>query len=446
MFPLKVFVKFYKCGVGNFYKNFNIGGMSGMEKCSFKICVLRDKSIFLAIVLMLFAFLFTQYSVAFAASRPFEVHIPYTGLILGRGENAEIEITIKNTSSQDCVVDVGVIKKEPASNWDVKLVSSKWDGHGVSQVRLGKGKSLNEVELTLSLKPGKNLEPGLYHFVFYASLKGSKSRLEIPITVELKGEKLAPVREQLALESSYPVIENPAGSDFSYEVSLKNNTKDSKIVSFELMLPNGWSGSITPRWESGKKIQSMKLEGSSTERLAITVTPPKHVDKGRYPVKLVAKTDNYETSIGLSAVVTGTYKLKILPETQRLNFETTAGKETTLTLYIWNDGTAPIDNVEFFVSKPDGWEVKFDPKKIERLEPYSLKGKPNQVKMTVKAPERTIPGDYQVTLTASGAQSDDTLALRATVKVPTNWGWFGVLVIVVVLALLFGTFWKLKRR
>lgn len=75
-----------------------------------------------------------------------------------------------------------------------------------------------------------------------------------------------------------------------------------------------------------------------------------------------------------------------------------------------------------------------------------LKGKPNQVKMTVKAPERTIPGDYQVTLTASGAQSDDTLALRATVKVPTNWGWFGVLVIVVVLALLFGTFWKLKRR
>jgi uncharacterized membrane protein len=190
----------------------------------------------------------------------------------------------------------------------------------------------------------------------------------------------------------------------------------------------------------------MKLEGSSTERLAVTVTPPKTVEKGSYPVKLVAKTDNYEASIDLSAVVTGTYELKLLPETQRLNFETTAGQETTLTLYVWNDGTAPIDNVEFFVSKPDGWKVEFEPKKIERLEPYALKGKPDQVKMIVKAPERTIPGDYQVTVTASGSQSDDTLVLRATVKVPTGWGWLGVLVIVVVLALLFGTFWKLKRR
>ncbi|AER66174.1 hypothetical protein Tlie_0439 [Thermovirga lienii DSM 17291] len=417
-----------------------------MKRISSNILSFMGRKVYSVVCLALLALLIVPSIPVFAASGSFEVHVPYTGLILGRGEDAEIEITLKNTSTEECVVDVGVVKKQEASNWDVKLVSSKWDGHGVSQVRLGTDKTLNEVELILSLKPGKDTNPGVYRFTFYAALKGSQKRFEIPITVELKGEKIAPVREQLKLETSYPVIENPAGSDFSYEVSLENNTKDPKVVSFELELPSGWTGSVTPRWESGKKIQSMKLEGSSTERLAVTVTPPKTVEKGSYPVKLVAKTDNYEASIDLSAVVTGTYELKLLPETQRLNFETTAGQETTLTLYVWNDGTAPIDNVEFFVSKPDGWKVEFEPKKIERLEPYALKGKPDQVKMIVKAPERTIPGDYQVTVTASGSQSDDTLVLRATVKVPTGWGWLGVLVIVVVLALLFGTFWKLKRR
>jgi len=66
--------------------------------------------------------------------------------------------------------------------------------------------------------------------------------------------------------------------------------------------------------------------------------------------------------------------------------------------------------------------------------------------MTIKAPDRTIPGDYQVTVTAAGDQSQDTIALRATVKVPTTWGWVGIGIIVAVLALLFGIFWKLKRR
>jgi uncharacterized membrane protein len=148
----------------------------------------------------------------------------------------------------------------------------------------------------------------------------------------------------------------------------------------------------------------------------------------------------------LEAVVTGTYDLKLMPQTQRLSFETVAGKEKTLVLYLWNDGTAPIENIEIYSQKPDGWEVSFEPGTIPELDSYSSKGKPDQVKMTVKAPERTIPGDYQISVSAAGDQSQDSIALRVTVKVPTTWGWFGIGIIAAVLVLLFGIFWKLKRR
>jgi uncharacterized membrane protein len=51
-----------------------------------------------------------------------------------------------------------------------------------------------------------------------------------------------------------------------------------------------------------------------------------------------------------------------------------------------------------------------------------------------------------VVLTAAGDQDKRSIELRATVKVPTTWGWIGVGIIIVVIALLFGIFAKLKRR
>jgi len=135
-----------------------------------------------------------------------------------------------------------------------------------------------------------------------------------------------------------------------------------------------------------------------------------------------------------------------VPETNRLNFDMVAGEEKRLVLYLWNEGSAPIENISLLASKPEGWEVKFEPEKLSSLESLLVTQKPEQVTAIFKAPERTIPGDYQVSVTAAGDQDQKSLDLRATVKVPTSWGWAGIGVIVAVLLLLFGIFMKLKRR
>ncbi len=378
------------------------------------------------------------------SAEAFSVHVPYTGVVIGREEKAEIEITFKNGGKNPAEIDLSLenVKKE---QWDVSLTSSKWEGHGVSRIRLGTEEPFDEVKATLVVSPKKDTPPGVYEFELVASSQIGVMKI-IPLSVKLVAEKVVPVENILGLECSYPVIENPAGENFTYELSLENKGAENITTDFNLSVPSGWSGSVTPQWESDRKIQSMKVDSESTEKLKITVTPPQGVKKGRYPVTFTALSGEEKAELKLEAVVTGTYDLKLMPETQRLSFETVAGKEKTLVLYLWNDGTAPVENIEIYSQKPDGWEVSFEPEKVSKLDSYSSRGKPDQVKMTVKAPERTIPGDYQVSVTAAGDQSQDSIALRTTVKVPTTWGWFGIGVIAAVLVLLFGIFWKLKRR
>jgi uncharacterized membrane protein len=97
-------------------------------------------------------------------------------------------------------------------------------------------------------------------------------------------------------------------------------------------------------------------------------------------------------------------------------------------------------------SQPEGWEVSFEPNKLTQVEPLSKTKKPEKVEVTFKVPERTIPGDYPINITAAGDQSRKAIELRATVKVPTTWGWAGIAVIAVVLILLAAIFMRLKRR
>jgi len=373
------------------------------------------------------------------------VHVPYTGIVVGRKEKAEMDITFKNDSDREAVLEVGLegLDKE---KWDARLVSDKWRGHGVSRVMLGKDDPFDRVKATLILEPLETTPPGEYEFSLVVKHETGEKAMVIPITLDLVAEEIAPVEEVLALECSYPVVENPAGKNFTYEVGLKNQGQEDIVVDLKLSLPAGWSGHVTPRWESDRKIQSLKVGSGSTERLNITAIPPLRVEKSRYPLTFIAVSGEEQAQLELEAVVTGTYNLKLMPETQRLSFETIAGKEKTLVLYLWNEGTAGVENIEIYSSKPEGWEVSFEPDKVQALDAYSVKGKPDQIKMTIKAPDRTIPGDYQVTVTAAGDQSQDTIVLRATVKVPTTWGWVGIGIIVAVLVLLFGIFWKLKRR
>lgn len=376
---------------------------------------------------------------------PVSVSVPYTGVVIGAKGKAEVEVVLRNNTDTEKNLTLSVEGFKDDHGIEARLANDKWNGYGLSEVRLGVGKSFDEVKAVIVLTPAKEAKPALYEGALVVSVKDGEV-VRIPLTAKYEAEEVLPVDKILETSCAYPVLENPAGSSFSYEVKVENKGKEAVVTDFALSLPSGWSGAVSPRYEAGKKIQSLRMDGSKTETLMVTVNPPSSVEKGEYPLSFVAKAGDEESSLALKSVVTGTYKLSVLPDTQRLNFETVAGVEKTVTLYVWNEGSAPVQRVKFFASKPDNWEVSFNPESLPVVDPLDKAGKPEQVKMTVKAPERTIPGDYQISLTASGDEANDKIVLRGTVNVSTAWGWAGISVIAAVLALLFGTFWKLKRR
>jgi uncharacterized membrane protein len=407
------------------------------------------KRICLALTLIVLLLVVPHFAYSQAVGEePFQLYAPFTGVIIGAKDRATLDVKLKNMTDKGLDVKLELEKDEKAEGWEAMLLNSEWSGFGVSSLHLGTGDEDKEATVKLRVKPAEDAAAGEYRFIVKASTLDGAFSETLPIVVQLTGGKVVEekAKTDIELEAKYPAVEGTPGKAFSYEISVKNAGGDAVVVDLTLNLPEKWSGYITPRWESERRINSIKLDGSSTERILLTVTPPIDVEKKDYPVKLIAKTGDVEKALDLSAIIKGTYKLQVVPETNRLNFDMVAGEEKRLVLYLWNEGSAPIENISLLASKPEGWEVKFEPEKLSSLESLLVTQKPEQVTAIFKAPERTIPGDYQVSITAAGDQDQKSLDLRATVKVPTSWGWAGIGVIVAVLLLLFGIFMKLKRR
>jgi len=407
------------------------------------------KQIYLVLMLTVLLLAAPQFAYSQAVGEePFQLYAPFTGVIIGAKDRATLDVKLKNMTDKGLSVKLELDKDEKAEGWEVMLLNSEWSGFGVSGVYLGTGDEDKEAAVKLRIKPAEDAVAGEYRFIVKASTLDGAFSEALPIVVQLTGGKVVEekAKTDIELEAKYPAVEGTPGKAFSYEISVKNAGGDAVVVDLTLNLPEKWSGYITPRWESERRINSIKLDGSATERILLTVTPPMDVEKKDYPIKLVAKAGDVEKALDLSAIIKGTYKLQVVPETNRLNFDMVAGEEKRLVLYLWNEGSAPIENISLLASKPEGWEVKFEPEKLSSLESLLVTQKPEQVTAIFKAPERTIPGDYQVSVTAAGDQDQKSLDLRATVKVPTSWGWAGIGVIVAVLLLLFGIFMKLKRR
>ena len=107
-----------------------------------------------------------------------------------------------------------------------------------------------------------------------------------------------------------------------------------------------------------------------------------------------------------------------------------------------NTGTAPITNLTFDVNKPNGWSVEFDPKKIDSIDPGDFK----KVTASIQTSDRTIAGDYMLTVSADGPDAKKTIDFRVTVDTPTLWGWIGAIIVLLVVLGLGAVFYRLGRR
>jgi uncharacterized membrane protein len=256
-----------------------------------------------------------------------------------------------------------------------------------------------------------------------------------------------PPPDSMTMSTDFPAIEAIATGTFTFNVVLSYDGASDRVFELNATGPAGWDVAVTPQYDS-QRISSISIESgftATTKNVKLTATPQTYPlpDPGNYKVTLEAVSGNVFGSIDLTARITAKYLLTAQPYSQLYNTTASAGRDNTYSLVITNTGTASIDNITFSSEKPDGWEITFQPDKIDLLNTLDQ----NTVDVDIKPPPKTVAGDYMVTLHLSGTQATaDPMNVRVTVETPTIWGWVGVFIIVVVVAGLIAVFMRFGRR
>ena len=410
----------------------------------------KTKTIFLfGFIILIFAILGNSiWAQNTETNRNFILYSDYTNIVIEEGESLDLDIKIINTGNKMEEVLLSVIPDEQAQDWEVLLKTSAWKGFEVRKVELLTEEPDNSKTLKFHIKVPEEVVSGNYKFTLKGITKDQQieKTLDIIIGITEKKEEIEEKKPgNIEMTTKYPTIENPAGKEFKFSIEVKNKTEETLMCDLGIQLPGGWNAYCTPQWKD-ERISSIKIDKSGTENLSLTVVPPIFIEKGEYPITFIVESGENRASIDLKAIVTGTYKLNLRTETGLLNIDTIAGEEKTFTVYLWNEGSAAIENISFFSAKPEDWEVIFKPEKISSLPPITEAQKPEKVEVIVKTPQRTLPGDYMISLTTTGTQDQKKVEIRTTVKTSTKWGWIGIGIIIIILAVLIGIFIKLKRR
>jgi uncharacterized membrane protein len=225
-------------------------------------------------------------------------------------------------------------------------------------------------------------------------------------------------------------------------VDLKNETPKPLTVSLATQPPQGWTVRFKPQF-GDTQIASIQLKENGSETLSVEIDTPATAEAKEYPVTIQARAGAFEATTNLKVTLKGTQDLKMGSASGTLNTALTAGTKTPVDFLVGNAGTAPIRNLTFLSKKPnDKWTVEFRPDKIAALNP----GEVQQIKMEILAPDRTIAGDYLLTLTANSPEVNKSVEFRVTVSTPTIWGWVGFGIVALVVLGLAVVFFRLGRR
>lgn len=255
--------------------------------------------------------------------------------------------------------------------------------------------------------------------------------------------------EKLELTCQYPALSSYAGVNYAYTISVTySGGKESKIFDLKAVVPDGFVSSIAPGYGEGQEIASIRLDASKAypETIKLTVRPVawKVPVPGEYPVTFEVSSGDLKSSIVLKAIVTAAYDIKMATPDGRLNTEATAGQDNNFTVTVANSGSADLDKVEVSCQakdRPNGWTVTCKPDNIDSLKAGDTK----EIQVTVRPSEKTIAGDYMITVQAEPESKNafTNLQIRTTVLTPTIWGWVGVgivLLVVIALAVIFVRF------
>lgn len=354
----------------------------------------------------------------------FELSTDYPGVSVGPGEVTTFSLDV--TSNRRERVDLSVT--EAPAGWGTTL---RGGGFAVSTVYTDPA-TPPTVELEVRV-PG-DAAPGGYRVVVQGSAAGQNQTLVVNLNV---AENVASAVE---LTSEFSALRGKATDTFSFNMTLRNSSARAASYGLAATGPEGWL--VDARPSASNQATTVNVEAGRTATLTVTADPPEGVKAGSYKIAVQASGAGRTLDAELTAEVVGSSTMTLTTANERLNARGRAGGTSSVTLVVTNDGSAPLDAVTFSATPPSGWEVTFQPTRIDRIAP----GEKANVTARVRPSGNAVAGDYDVALTASSAGSTKNLAIRFAVGTSGLFGFFGIMIIVLAIAGLLWVFRRYGRR
>jgi uncharacterized membrane protein len=369
----------------------------------------------------------------------FNLILPFKDLTVGQGQEATMDAEVVNRTKEP--VEVSLTIEGVPAGWDINF-NSRYPSFPVRSVMVQGGDQSSNKSTTLEFKAKvpDNAKPGTYPVKVTA--KDTKGSTQYNETINYRVTSKKVETGGIKISSQYPVLSSASGQTLKFTIDLKNETNKPLPTNLVAQAPQGWTVRFKPQF-GDQQISSIQLKENGSETVSVEIDTPATADAKEYPIGIQARAGAFEATTNVKVSLKGTQDLKMGSLAGTLNTSVVAGTKTPVDFVVGNAGTAPIRNLNFVTKKPsDKWTVEFRPDKIDSLGP----GEVRQIKMEILAPDRTIAGDYMLTLTANSPETNKSADFRVTVSTPTIWSWIGFAIVGLVVLGLAVVFFRLGRR
>lgn len=289
------------------------------------------------------------------------------------------------------------------------------------------------LQLRLDVPANSKLEPQ----TLTVEAKGQGNQTSLPIQVALAKELPA----KLTVKAQLPSLRGSPKSNFEYTLTIKNDSGRNLNVSFGAQAPENFETSFTEAYGS-QELSSIPIDAGQSKDIKLHVRPPSTIDAGHFAVTATVKAGDASATADLALDVVGQPRLQVAGRDGLLSSRAVAAQQTSIPIVVTNTGSAPAENVKLSASAPSGWKVSFDPATVDRLVP----GKDAEVQALVTPSDKSLAGDYMVSVNANSRGENASSQFRITVNTSTVWGMVGAGVIGVALLLMLTAVARFGRR
>ena len=357
------------------------------------------------------------------AADAIQLTTPYPAVAVAPGAKVTFTLSVKTTTASRVNLALGTV---PAT-WTATLRGGGFVVDGVQT------NGTDAATVTLDVAVPADATAGAQRITVTASSGALSTPLDLDIRVTPSAAGT------VTLTTDFPQLKGASTTNFSFTLTLANDTPDDLTFGAVAGGPAGWT--VTAQVTSQAQAASTVVKAGSSTSIAVTAKAPDDATAGTYPITVDATSGDKTAHADLAIEITGSYKLTLSTPDGRLNANASAGGTTDLGVVVSNAGTADVENVALSAAPPGGWTITFDPTTIT----VPANGSVNAT-AHLKPSADAIAGDYVATIRATSTAASATADIRVTIETSLLWGAVGVALIALVIIGLWWTFHRYGRR